>query len=98
MLDLHLKEYIHKPVSFVGVSAGPWGGTRVIEQLNTIVRELGMTSTFADLNITSVQNEVENGSFKDPETWKRRAGKMISELVWMGQVMKHGRENIPVVT
>ena len=31
VLDLLLKEYIHKAVAFVGVSAGPWGGARVIE-------------------------------------------------------------------
>ena len=33
VLDLLLKEYIHKAVAFVGVSAGPWGGTRVIEAM-----------------------------------------------------------------
>ena len=27
VLDLLLKEYIHKAVAFVTVSAGPWGGT-----------------------------------------------------------------------
>ena len=27
-VDLLLKEYIHKAVALVGVSAGPWGGTR----------------------------------------------------------------------
>src|SRR3982750_1518892 len=31
VLDLLLREYVHKSVAFVGVSAGPWGGTRVIE-------------------------------------------------------------------
>ncbi|MDQ3665941.1 MAG: NAD(P)H-dependent oxidoreductase, partial [Acidobacteriota bacterium] len=31
VLDLLLKEYIHKAVALVGVSAGPWGGARVIE-------------------------------------------------------------------
>lgn len=31
VLDLLPREYIHKAVAFVGVSAGPWGGTRVIE-------------------------------------------------------------------
>src|SRR4030095_1075786 len=30
VLDLLLREYVHKAVAFVGVSAGPWGGTRVI--------------------------------------------------------------------
>src|ERR1043166_8912287 len=32
-LDIDLKEYIHKAVGICGVSAGPFGGTRVIEQL-----------------------------------------------------------------
>src|SRR5881275_1245979 len=33
VLDTNLKEYIHKAVGIVGVSAGPWGGTRVVENL-----------------------------------------------------------------
>src|SRR5262245_963032 len=40
VLDLLLKEYIHKSVALVGVSSGPWGGVRVIETLVTMVREL----------------------------------------------------------
>ena len=50
VLDLLLKEYIHKAVAFVGVSAGPWGGTRVIESMVPMVRELGLAVTFSDLN------------------------------------------------
>jgi NAD(P)H-dependent FMN reductase len=50
VLDLLLKEYIHKSVAFAGVSAGPWGGTRVIEAMLPIARELGLTATFTDLN------------------------------------------------
>jgi len=46
VLDLLLREYIHKAVAFVGVSAGPWGGTRVIESLVPMVRELGLAVTF----------------------------------------------------
>jgi NAD(P)H-dependent FMN reductase len=38
VLDLLLKEYIHKAVAFVGVSAGPWGGTRVIESMSWVSR------------------------------------------------------------
>ncbi len=34
-----LKEYINKAVAFFGVSAGPWGGTRVIEACVPMVRE-----------------------------------------------------------
>src|ERR671914_2136889 len=60
MLDLLLKEYIHKAVAFVGVSAGPWGGTRVIEALVPMVRELGLAVTFADLNFPLVQDKFDN--------------------------------------
>jgi NAD(P)H-dependent FMN reductase len=55
VLDLLLKEYIHKAVAFVGVSATAWGGTRVIEAMVPMVRELGLTVTFTDLNFPHVQ-------------------------------------------
>src|SRR5437762_1492334 len=55
VLDLLLREYVHKAVAFVGVSAGPWGGVRVIEAMVPMVRELGLTVTFTDLNFPYVQ-------------------------------------------
>ena len=45
-LDTNLKEYIHKPVGLCGVSAGGFGGTRVIESLLPVMRELGMVTIF----------------------------------------------------
>ena len=55
VLDLLLKEYIHKAVALVGVSSGPWGGTRVIEACVPMVRELGLAVTFSDLNFPQAQ-------------------------------------------
>ena len=46
VLDLLLREYIHKAVGLVGVSTGPWGGTRVVESMVPMVRELGLAVTF----------------------------------------------------
>ncbi|PIR59162.1 MAG: NADPH-dependent FMN reductase [Candidatus Pacebacteria bacterium CG10_big_fil_rev_8_21_14_0_10_56_10] len=94
MLDLNLKQYIHKPVAMVGVSAGPFGGTRMIEALVNVVRELGMVVTFSDLNVSNVQQEVVDGKFQDPDKWRQRVDDMLSELVWMGKTLKHGRDNI----
>src|SRR4026209_1150869 len=75
VLDLLLKEYIHKAVALVGVSAGPWGGTRVIEAMVTMVRELGLTVTFTDLNFPSVKTKFdENGELLDDAYQKRAAG------------------------
>ena len=41
VLDSCLKEYVHKAVGIVGVSAGPWGGTRMIENLLPVLRGAG---------------------------------------------------------
>jgi len=95
VLDLLLREYVHKAVAFVGVSAGPWGGTRVIEAMVPMVRELGLAATFADLNFPFVQKTFDNnGTLLDP-AFEKRAKDFLDELVWMAQVLKWGRENVP---
>ena len=94
VLDLLLREYIHKAVAFVGVSAGPWGGTRVIESLVPMARELGLAVTFTDLNFPKVQNTFDQaGKLLDPAV-EKRARDFLDELVWMSQVLKWGRENV----
>ena len=46
VLDSCREEYIHKAVGLVGVSAGPFGGTRVIQNLLPVMRELGLVTIF----------------------------------------------------
>lgn len=95
VLDLLLKEYIHKAVALVGVSAGPWGGTRVIEAMVPMVRELGLTVTFTDLNFPSIQKRFdEQGKLQD-SAYEHRAKDFLDELVWMSRTLKWGRENVP---
>jgi len=94
VLDLLLPEYIHKAVAFVGVSAGPWGGTRVIEAMVPMVRELGLAVTFSDLNFPKVQNTFDSdGKLLDP-AFGKRAQDFLDELVWMSRTLKWGRENL----
>jgi NAD(P)H-dependent FMN reductase len=95
VLDLLLKEYIHKAVAIVGVSGGSWGGTRVIEALVPMVRELGLVVTFADLNFPKVQEKFDqNGGLLDSAYEKRVEG-FLDELVWMSRALKWGREHLP---
>jgi NAD(P)H-dependent FMN reductase len=95
VLDLLLKEYIHKAVAFVSVSAGPWGGTRVCEALLPVVRELGLAVTFTDLQFPSVRSKFdESGNLLD-QAYERRVKGFLDELVWMGRTLKWGRENVP---
>ena len=94
VLDLLLREYIHKAVAFVGVSAGPWGGTRVIETMVPMVRELGLAVTFSDLNFPKVQNTFDaEGKILDPAA-EKRAKDFLDELVWMSSTLKWGRANV----
>jgi NAD(P)H-dependent FMN reductase len=94
VLDLLLKEYIHKAVAFVGVSSGPWGGTRVIEAMVPMARELGLAVTFSDLNFPTVATKFgENGQLLDL-AYEARIGGFLDELVWMATTLRWGRENV----
>ena len=95
VLDLLLREYVHKAVGLVGVSAGPWGGTRVIEALLPVVRELGLAVSFSDLNFPKVQNTFdENGKLLNP-LYEKLAKDFLDELVWMSRALRWGRQNLP---
>jgi NAD(P)H-dependent FMN reductase len=95
MLDSELKNYIHKPVAFAGVSDGPWGGVRAIEALVNTVREMGLVATFTDMRFPMVKELFdENGRVKDREFYKRIED-ALEELVWMAQVLRYGREHFP---
>src|SRR5262249_59386748 len=55
-LDMNLEEYIHKAVGICGVSAGSFGGARVIEALLPVMRELGLVTIFWDVNFGNVRS------------------------------------------
>ena len=96
VLDSCLKEYIHKAVGIVGVSAGPFGGTRMIENMLPVMRELGLVTIFWDVNFSAVQSCFNaEGDLVDP-SYIRRVDKFLKELIWMSATLRHGRENIPL--
>ncbi len=95
VLDTCLKEYIHKAVGICGVSAGPFGGTRVIQNLLPVMRELGLVTIFYDLNFSNVQTLFdESGKLLDEETYARRFDRFMQELIWMSAVLQYGRQTI----
>ena len=94
VLDTNLKEYIHKAVGICGVSAGPFGGTRVTENLLPVMRELGLVTIFWDGNFSSVQKAFDQDGRLIETAYERRIDKFIKELIWMAKVLRYGRENI----
>ena len=94
VLDSCLKEYIHKAVGIVGVSAGPFGGTRVIQNLLPVMRELGLVTIFWDVNFSSVQRAFSTDGKLLDESYIRRIDKFLNELIWMAKTLRQGREQI----
>ena len=94
ILDSCLKEYIHKAAGIVGVSAGPFGGVRAIQDLLPVIRELGLVNIFWDVNFGNVGKVFdESGKLLD-EAFVSRADKFLNELVWMAKSLRYGRDNI----
>jgi NAD(P)H-dependent FMN reductase len=94
VLDSCLKEYVHKAAGIVGVSAGPFGGVRAIQDFLPVIRELGLVNIFWDVNFSNVASVFdESGKLLD-QAFIKRADKFLDELVWMAKTLRYGRENI----
>jgi len=93
VLDTNLAEYVHKAVGVVGVSAGIFGGARVIENLLPVLRELGLVTIFWDVNVNNARTRFdETGALVD-DTFLA-IGKFLDELVWMAETLRYGREHV----
>jgi NAD(P)H-dependent FMN reductase len=94
-LDMCADEYNHKVVGICGVSAGTFGGVRLIENLLPVLRTLGMVAISTDVNFSSVRDAFgEDGELKE-QRFVGRVAKFLNELVWMAKLLRHGRDNIP---
>ena len=96
VLDSCLSEYIHKAVGIVGVSAGPFAGTRVIQGLLPVMREIGLVTIFWDVNIGTVERCSPRTGVCS--TMRSSAGRIDSSRnsIWMAKVLRHGREHVTV--
>ncbi len=104
ILDLLLAEYTHKAAGLVGVSAGPIGGARMVEQLVGVCRELGLIPIKKSIHFSAVQDvfSTEGGSASGGdsagnlknEMYREQVKTFLNELVWMARALKWGRENL----
>jgi NAD(P)H-dependent FMN reductase len=95
LLDTNLKEYIHKAAGVCGVSAGPFGGARMIQNFLPVLRELGMVTIFWDVYFGNAGKlfDPATGNITDP-AYGGRLDKFLNELVWIPRVLRFGRENL----
>ena len=97
-LDTNLKEYVHKAAGVVGVSSGPFGGTRGIESFLPVLRELGLVTIFWDVNVGRVHAVFDQEGRLLDEAFRPRIRKFLAELVWMATTLRHGRDHVEVIT
>lgn len=93
-LDQIYDAYCHKPVAICGVSIGPVGGARVVEQLRLVAIELQMVPIREAANFPWVDQLFDrNAEIKD-QSHTETVKQMLKELVWYAQVLKWGRHNV----
>lgn len=96
VLDSCLKEYIHKAAGIVGVSAGPFGGIRAIQDFLPVIRELGLVNIFWDVNFGNVGQVFDESGKLIDQAFIARADKFLNELIWMARTLRYGRDNIAI--
>jgi NAD(P)H-dependent FMN reductase len=96
VLDSCLKEYIHKAAGIVGISAGTFGGSRMIENFQPVLRELGLVSIFWDVNFGTIGKVFDRDGRLQDQAYVGRTDKFLNELIWMAKVLRYGREKISV--
>lgn len=96
-LDSNLEEYNHKAAGVCGVSAGPFGGSRVIENLLPVLRELGLVATAVDVNFSNVGKAFSETGELLEKSFEARVGKFLDEIIWLARVLREGREKVAPV-
>lgn len=91
VLDTELENYRYKPVALAGVSSGPWGGVRAVENLAPVLRKLGLVAICTDIFFPSVDKLFdETGTLLD-EAYVKRIRHVYDELIQIARVLKKGR-------
>jgi NAD(P)H-dependent FMN reductase len=93
-LDYAYKEFVRKPVAFVGY--GGVGGARAVEHLRLVAVELQMASVRNAVHIAGsdfLGLWQQGKSFDDLPHLAQSAGAMLEELAWWAKTLKVAREN-----
>jgi NAD(P)H-dependent FMN reductase len=94
-LDYAYKEFVRKPVAFVGY--GGVGGARAVEHLRLVAAELQMASVRNAVHIAGndfLSIWQQGKSFDEFPHLAQAAAGMLDELAWWARALKTARENV----
>ena len=88
-IDLLYSEWQRKPVAFVTVSDGNFGGTQSITALQFVFWKMGATSVPVSFRVPYIDKSFDgDGVPADKQTMDKRAEAFINELLWYIQARK----------
>lgn len=80
LLDAQYENYSNKPVLLVGVSSGPFGGARAVENILPVLRELDMITTHRSAYVRDAGTDFdESGKLVDKQA--SQLNKSLDEFV-----------------
>lgn len=91
MLDQLYEEFNHKPMGICGVSAGPLGGARMLEQLRLVAVELQMVPARNAVYFSTVQNLFDEKGAMQDLSYVQKLATMFDEVVWYAKALKNAR-------
>lgn len=92
MLDLLYQQYFNKPAGICGVSRGPLGGARMVEQIRLVCVELHMVNIREAMYFPTVQDLFDEGGEIKDKSFNVRAKVFFDELIWYAKALKNARE------
>jgi NAD(P)H-dependent FMN reductase len=88
ILDQDAIHYLGKPVLLVGVSVGAFGGVRVIDHLQPVLTELGMTNVPYPLIFPNIDDVLDQPEKERNATYQRRIKKSATALATYEQHLR----------
>jgi NAD(P)H-dependent FMN reductase len=92
MLDMLFSEFAHKPVGICGVSSGPWGGVRMVEQLRLVCLAFHMVPTGEAVHFPKVQELFDDQGHLLGKSQHGQAKRLLRELIFYAGALKAPRE------
>jgi len=93
-IDHFYAEYARKAVGLVGVSNGPWGGTRMIEQLRGVFGAVDVVIPKRTVMFPKAPDLFgEDGTLgeEDAETYAKAVDGMLDSVAWFASALKEAR-------
>lgn len=92
-LDWLYPEFDHKPVGLVGVSSGPVGGARAIEQLRPIMENFSMFAVRETVMFAKIASVFDEQGVLLDESYNKKIDGLLASLLFVAETMKLARNN-----